>query len=79
MVEKTKLKMQPLESTCRVFFPPWEMTCSRGWRGRERQDWRGAMQGELPFAKSVRVSFVLNADYTLCHGRLDLLSFNDCV
>lgn len=76
-VEKTKLKMRPLESTHHVFFTQREVTCSHGWReGRERQGWRDAVQRELPFAKSVRVGFLLNADCTLCHGWLDLLSFN---
>lgn len=62
MVEKTKLKMQPLESTQHAFLMQSEAACSNGQReeGGGRGE-RGAGQRELPLAKSIRVCFVFNA------------------
>ncbi|CAN0298504.1 unnamed protein product [Rangifer tarandus platyrhynchus] len=77
MVEKTKLKMQPLESTHHTFLMQSQAACSNGQReeggGRVEGD---AGQRELPLAESIRVCFAFNAHCNLCHGWLECLSFN---
>lgn len=72
MAEKTKLSAAARKHTPHILNAS-RSHCPRGRgpRGGGEAGLRRCRAGELPFAKSIRVSFVLNADYSLCHGGLD--------